>query len=157
MTLTFKIRHFIYRWPHILYMIRMSDPRIMCALSFRPGLLSFDNFSSNPKKLHSRADSANFCATVGDFLLSWAVHNFVWYFVGISAVFVNKNCLSPSYVQVRHKKSFYFAVFVITNFTLENYSPGACVVFASSPSRSTALLNVPTSNTASGSAAWVTL
>lgn len=81
-------------------MIRMSDPRIICALSFRPGLLSFDNFSANPKKLHPRADSAKFFTTLGDFLLSWAVDDFLWYFVGISAIFANKECISPSYVQV---------------------------------------------------------
>ena len=31
----------------------------------------------------------------------WAVHDFLWYFLGISAIFVAKDYLSPEYIQVQ--------------------------------------------------------
>jgi len=43
-------------------------------------------------------------AMIGDSLLSWAVHDFLWYFLGISAIFVAKDYLSPEYIQVPLKQ-----------------------------------------------------
>ena len=124
-------------------MIRSSESRIVCALSWRPGndqlnlsalvtckwltflyvtlivrinlqiyinrniywigvtgFLTFENYSSNSKDLCPRQRSSMLLAMIGDALLSWAVHDFLWYFLGISAIFVAKDYLSPEYIQV---------------------------------------------------------
>ena len=64
------------------------------------GVLAFENYSSNSKDLCPRQRSSTFFASIGDSLMSWAVHDFLWYFLGISAIFVAKDYLSPEYIQV---------------------------------------------------------
>ena len=38
---------------------------------------------------------AHHTAVLADYAYTWAFHNFLWYFLGLSAVLVNKDVLTP--------------------------------------------------------------
>ncbi len=79
-------------WPQIIFAIRQKDPRIVCGLNWSPDLLR----ATFPK---SRSIGLFYLATFGDFILSWAVHDFLWYFLGLSLVVVDKKQINAPYVQ----------------------------------------------------------
>ncbi|XP_010792890.1 glycerophosphodiester phosphodiesterase 1-like [Notothenia coriiceps] len=75
--------------------MRQSDPEVVTALTHRPWSLSqlgdgASRFSSPWK--HS-------WMTVLDVMLDWAHHHVLWKLCGISAFLVQKNFISPEYVQ----------------------------------------------------------
>ncbi|CAN9510088.1 unnamed protein product [Ophioblennius macclurei] len=81
--------------PKVIYRMRQSDPEVVTALTHRPWSLSYfgdgaPRFSS-PWKQH--------WMTLQDILLDWAHHHVLWKLCGVSAFLVQKNFVSPDYVQ----------------------------------------------------------
>ena len=80
-------------WPHVLYAIRQKDPRIVCGLVWKRNLLK----TTFPK---SFSIVANYIAGLGDLLLSWAVHEFLWYFLGVAVIVADKDVVTAPYTQM---------------------------------------------------------
>ncbi|XP_069023044.1 glycerophosphodiester phosphodiesterase 1 [Embiotoca jacksoni] len=81
--------------PKVIYRMRQSDPEVLTALTHRPWSLSrlgdgVPRFSS-PWKHH--------WMTLMDILLDWAHHHVLWKLCGVSAFLIQKNFVSPDYVQ----------------------------------------------------------
>ncbi|XP_035516146.1 glycerophosphodiester phosphodiesterase 1 [Morone saxatilis] len=81
--------------PKVIYRMRQSDPDVVTALTHRPWSLSRlgdgePRFSSLWK--HN-------WLTLMDFMLDWAHHHVLWKLCGISAFLIQKNFVSPDYVQ----------------------------------------------------------
>lgn len=71
--------------------MRQTDPDMVTALKHRPWRLS--RFSdSTPRTLSSWAQM---WAAVLDVLLDWAHHHLLWRLCGVSALFVQKDFISP--------------------------------------------------------------
>ena len=87
--------------PDLIYAIRHKDPRICCSMAWRPWFLSCKTYSPVSKDCLRRFDSPfqHHVAVVGDYVLGWALDNFLWYFLGLSAVLTQKDVLTPAYVQ----------------------------------------------------------
>lgn len=81
--------------PKVIYRMRQSDPEVVTALTHRPWSMSrlgdgVPRFSSPWK---------HYWMTLLDVLLDWAHHHVLWKLCGISAFLVQKNFVSPDYVQ----------------------------------------------------------
>ena len=66
-------------WPHVIYAIRHRDPKIVSGLVVKPNLLRLTFPKSYSTWNHALL---HYCAWLGDILLSWATHDFLWYFLG---------------------------------------------------------------------------
>lgn len=82
----------ISSWPQVIFALRQKDPRIICGLHWSPDLLE----KTFPK---SYSIALNHVAKIGDLLLTWAVHDFLWYFLGLSIMVVDKKQITAPYVQ----------------------------------------------------------
>lgn len=82
----------VSRWPQLIYGLRQREAKIVCGLSWRPGQVA----DMNPR---SKSTMRHHMAIVTDWLLEWAVHEFLWYFLGLAAVCVDKQVLTSAYVQ----------------------------------------------------------
>ena len=82
----------ISHWPHILYKIREKEPKILTGLAWTPTLLQ----KTFPR---SFSTSIFYLSKIGDKLLSWAIHEFLWYFLGVALILVDKNEITLPYVQ----------------------------------------------------------
>ncbi|XP_010871050.3 glycerophosphodiester phosphodiesterase 1 isoform X2 [Esox lucius] len=81
--------------PKVIYKMRQADPDVVTALTHRPWSLSqfgdgAPRFSSPWKHHWMRAL---------DVILDWAHHHLLWKLCGVSAFLVQKNFISPDYVQ----------------------------------------------------------
>ncbi|KAM4585540.1 glycerophosphodiester phosphodiesterase 1 [Odontesthes bonariensis] len=81
--------------PKVIYRMRQSDPEVVTALTHRPWSLSrlgdgAPRFSSLWKHQW---------VTLMDIFLDWAHHHVLWRLCGISAFLIQKNFVSPDYVQ----------------------------------------------------------
>ncbi|XP_062244036.1 glycerophosphodiester phosphodiesterase 1 [Platichthys flesus] len=81
--------------PKVIYRMRQSDPEVVTALTHRPWSLSrlgdgVPRFSSLWK---------HHWMTLMDVVLDWAHHHVLWKLCGVSAFLIQKNFVSPDYVQ----------------------------------------------------------
>ncbi|MBN3319169.1 GDE1 phosphodiesterase, partial [Atractosteus spatula] len=81
--------------PKVIYKMRQADPEVLTALTHRPWSLSrwgdgAPRFSS-PWKHH--------WFQLLDVLLDWSHHQLLWHLCGVSAFLMQKNFISPDYVQ----------------------------------------------------------
>ena len=93
-------------WPHLAYLIRLRDPKVVTAMAWRPYYLTYENWNGIKGDAKPRFDALLYhaCAVVGDVLLRWALHEFLWYFIGLSAVLIHKDVLTKEYLHVSSKK-----------------------------------------------------
>ncbi len=90
-------------WPHLIYLVRSRDPRIICSMAWRPQFLAYESYSAVAGGAKRRFDGLlqHYAAVAGDVVLRWGLHEFLWYFLGLSAVLVEKDYLTLGYVQAR--------------------------------------------------------
>ena len=88
----YKTAVVISAWPQVIFAIRQKEPRIVCGLNWSPNLLQ----TTYPK---SHSLSLFYIASLGDQVLTWAIHDFLWYFLGLALVIVDKNQINAPYVQ----------------------------------------------------------
>lgn len=88
-------------WPHLIYAIRAKDPKIVCSMAWRPYFLSYQDFNGSLKDSRPRFDAfwKHYAFFAADFALEWGLNNFLYYFLGLSAVLMQKDVLTPAYVQ----------------------------------------------------------
>ena len=100
-------------WPHILFGnsfelflqtmrfdnffftflgLRQKEPKIVTGLAWTPTLLQ----KTFPR---SFSTSIFYLSKLGDKLLSWSIHEFLWYFLGVALIVVDKNEITLPYVQ----------------------------------------------------------
>lgn len=79
-------------WPHVVYAIRQKEPRIVSGLVWSPTLLQ----TTFPR---SYSTMIYYLACLGDKLLSWSIHEFLWYFLGLALIVVEKSELNSPYIQ----------------------------------------------------------
>lgn len=87
----------ISAWPHVIYSIKQKDPNIICGLIWNPSLLA----QTFPK---SKSIPLNTLSRMADKIMSWAIHDFLWYFLGLSLIIVDKNQINAPYVQKWRQK-----------------------------------------------------
>jgi len=89
-------------FPHLAYAIRQRDPGVVMAMAWRPYFLTYENWTGIKGDHKPRFDAILYhsAAVVGDVILKWAVHNFLWYFIGLSAVLIHKDVITKEYLQV---------------------------------------------------------
>jgi len=103
--------------PDLLYAIRRKDLKIVCSMAWRPWYVAYKGYSSISKEKVRRFDSplAHHTAVVADYAYTWAFHNFLWYFLGLSAVLVNKDVLTPEYVQKWRERGIRIMAWTVNN------------------------------------------
>lgn len=83
-------------YPNIIYMIRRSNPSIVCCLAWRPYFFSHQSFSLMSGKGEPRSN--NIFKKLFDMFLNyvaeWALLNIVYYILGISIILINKEIVS---------------------------------------------------------------
>jgi glycerophosphoinositol glycerophosphodiesterase len=80
-------------WPHVIYAIRQKEPRVVCGLVWSPTLLQTTFPRSYSMVMYH-------VACIGDRLLQWSVHEFLWYFLGVVVIVVDKNVVNAPYIQM---------------------------------------------------------
>jgi len=103
--------------PDLLYAIRRKDLKIVCSMAWRPWYVAYKGYSSISKEKVCRFDSplAHHTAVLADYAYTWAFHNFLWYFLGLSAVLVNKDVLTPEYVQKWRERGIRIMAWTVNN------------------------------------------
>ena len=88
-------------FPNIIYSIRSGDPKIVCSMAWRPHFIAYESYTGSLADFRPRFESVftHHCAILADILLTWAFHDFLWYFLGLSAVLIHKGVLTQEYVQ----------------------------------------------------------
>ncbi|XP_008301473.1 glycerophosphodiester phosphodiesterase 1 [Stegastes partitus] len=81
--------------PKVIYRMRQSDPEVVTALTHRPWSLS--RLGDGTPRFPSLWK--HHWMTLMDILLDWAHHHVLWKLCGISAFLIQKNFVSPYYVQ----------------------------------------------------------
>ncbi|KAG7246507.1 hypothetical protein CRUP_018498, partial [Coryphaenoides rupestris] len=81
--------------PKVIYRMRQTDPEVVTALTHRPWSLS--RYGDGAPRFASHWKQQ--WMTLVDVLLDWAHHHFLWKLCGVSAFLVQKNFVSPDYVQ----------------------------------------------------------
>uniref|UniRef100_A0A9J8D4D7 Glycerophosphodiester phosphodiesterase 1 n=3 Tax=Cyprinus carpio TaxID=7962 RepID=A0A9J8D4D7_CYPCA len=81
--------------PKVIYRTRQADPNVVTALTHRPWSLS--RFGDGTPRFSSVWK--HHWMQVLDVLLDWAHHHLLWNLCGVSAFLVQKNFVSPDYVQ----------------------------------------------------------
>lgn len=81
--------------PKVIYRMRQADPNVVTALTHRPWSLS--RFGDGTLRFSSVWK--HHWMQVLDVLLDWAHHHLLWNLCGVSAFLVQKNFVSPDYVQ----------------------------------------------------------
>ncbi|TRY97844.1 hypothetical protein DNTS_014974 [Danionella cerebrum] len=81
--------------PKVIYRMRQAEPDVLTALTHRPWSLS--HFGDGTPRFSSALK--HHWMQVLDVLLDWAHHHLLWHLCGISAFLVQKNFISPDYVQ----------------------------------------------------------
>ncbi|KAL1454681.1 hypothetical protein MTO96_043724 [Rhipicephalus appendiculatus] len=84
--------------PDIVYELRSQNPRIVTALTWRPGLLAYEDTNKTLRRFESRA--ATLMATIADWLYEKVLHvGLLPYVTGVSAVITSTNVLNAEYVR----------------------------------------------------------
>ncbi|KAM4611447.1 glycerophosphodiester phosphodiesterase 1 isoform 1-T1 [Polymixia lowei] len=81
--------------PKVIYRMRQADPEVVTALTHRPWSLS--RFGDGVPRYSSLWQ--HYSMTLLDVLLDWAHHHVLWKLCGVSAFLVQKNFISPDYIQ----------------------------------------------------------
>lgn len=81
--------------PKVIYRMRQRDPEVVTALTHRPWSLS--RFGDGAPRFSSLWKHR--WLTLMDMALDWAHHHVLWKLCGISAFLIQKNFVSPDYVQ----------------------------------------------------------
>ncbi|KAL3190415.1 hypothetical protein MRX96_019335 [Rhipicephalus microplus] len=85
-------------YPDIVYDLRALNPRIVTALTWRPGLLAYEDTNRTLRRFDSL--TTTLMATVADWLYEKILHvGLLSYVTGVSAVVVSSNALSAEYVR----------------------------------------------------------
>uniref|UniRef100_A0A0K2V463 Glycerophosphodiester phosphodiesterase 1like [Maylandia zebra] n=1 Tax=Lepeophtheirus salmonis TaxID=72036 RepID=A0A0K2V463_LEPSM len=106
--------------PYIIYCVRFKDPRIVCGMAWRPYIISMETFSGSFIDARPRYDSYlyHYLSVIGDVVLKWAYHNFLWHFLGISTVLVHKGTVTSEYIQIWRERGIRVLAWTV-NDTLE--------------------------------------
>ncbi|XP_041822702.1 glycerophosphodiester phosphodiesterase 1 isoform X2 [Chelmon rostratus] len=81
--------------PKVIYRMRQSDPEVVTALTHR--LWSLSRFGDGTPRFSSLWK--HHWLTLMDIVLDWAHYHVLWKLCGISAFLIQKNFVSPDYVQ----------------------------------------------------------
>ena len=83
---------------------RSRDPKIICSLAWRPSFLAFGTYCAigGPACRRFEGIAQHYAAMAADVILKWALHDCLWYFLGLSAVLIEKDYLTLAYIQVRN-------------------------------------------------------
>ena len=104
-------------FPNLLYAIRQKDSRICCSIAWRPSFVAYKNYSGVSKEMARRFSSPfqHHLAIVADYIIEWMVHEFLWYFLGLSAVLVHKDVLTVAYVQKWRERGLRLIAWTVNN------------------------------------------
>ncbi|KAJ3614727.1 hypothetical protein NHX12_018298 [Muraenolepis orangiensis] len=86
--------------PKVIYRMRQTDPEVVTALTHRPWSMSRRG-DGTP---HFASPWKHQWMTLLDILLDWAHHHLLWKLCGISAFLIQKDFVSPDYVQYWAKR-----------------------------------------------------
>lgn len=103
-------------FPTFIYQLRRVDPKITTALTFRPRFISYDDIPNGRPRY--KTPWKMILATVGDAVLEWSFHSFLWYVTGVSAVLIHKDYISPEYVRMWRSRGVHLIAWT-PNHTLE--------------------------------------
>ncbi|XP_022236844.1 glycerophosphodiester phosphodiesterase 1-like isoform X3 [Limulus polyphemus] len=79
-------------YPNFIYQLRSANPKIVCALTWRPNFISYDDIVNGQPRF--RIPWKMNLGKVGDYFLDWSIHSWLWYVTGVSAVLIHKDCIS---------------------------------------------------------------
>ncbi len=101
-------------FPHLAYLIRQRDPKIVMAMAFRPGFISREGAKSDAKRRFNSLP-LHLVALMADVILGWSIHEWLWHFIGLSAILVEKDSLTPAYLQRWREKGVRVIAWTVNN------------------------------------------
>ncbi|XP_076314596.1 glycerophosphodiester phosphodiesterase 1-like isoform X3 [Tachypleus tridentatus] len=78
--------------------LRKTNPSIICGLIWRPKFVSHDDLVKGRPRF--RGPWKMTLAKIGDCLLDWSFHSWLWYVTGVSVVLVHKDSISQEYLRM---------------------------------------------------------
>ncbi|XP_076329192.1 glycerophosphodiester phosphodiesterase 1-like isoform X2 [Tachypleus tridentatus] len=90
-------------YPNFIYQLRSANPNIVCALTWRPNFISYDGIVNGQPRF--RVPWKKNLAVVGDYLLDWSIHSWLWYVTGVSVVLIHKDCISQEYLRMWNSRN----------------------------------------------------
>ncbi|XP_050296888.1 glycerophosphodiester phosphodiesterase 1 [Anthonomus grandis grandis] len=87
-------------FPNIIYLVRRTDPKIVCSLGYRPHMFASQSFKYPVGQGPNRATQfwkTQFFAFC-DILHTWAISRITYYVLGIPVILLQKDCISPEII-----------------------------------------------------------
>ncbi|XP_043273141.1 glycerophosphodiester phosphodiesterase 1 [Venturia canescens] len=83
--------------PILIYMVRRKEPRIVTSLAWRPKFFSTTSFGGldGPGLVRFKNPFKHLMACILDAVHEWALPRFTYYILGISAILLHKDVISP--------------------------------------------------------------
>ena len=101
-------------FPHLVYLIRRNDPKVIAAMAWRPAFITYEGCKSDSRRRFSSLP-LHLAALLADVLLKWALHDFLWHFIGLSAVLIEKDSLTGGYLQQWREKGIRVIAWTVNN------------------------------------------
>ncbi|XP_006892725.1 PREDICTED: glycerophosphodiester phosphodiesterase 1 [Elephantulus edwardii] len=103
--------------PEVIYKVRQADQNIITALTHRPWSLSYTG--DGKPRYDSLGKHSMF--VILDILLDWSMHNILWYLCGISAFLMQKDFVSPAYLNKWSSKGIQVVAWTVNTFDEKSY------------------------------------
>ncbi|XP_013792750.1 glycerophosphodiester phosphodiesterase 1-like, partial [Limulus polyphemus] len=84
--------------PLFIYQLRKANPNIICGLMWRPKFVSSDDLVNGRPRF--RGPWKMTLGKIGDRLLDWSFHSWLWYVTGVSVVLIHKDAISQEYLRM---------------------------------------------------------
>lgn len=103
-------------FPNLLYKIRSIDPDILCSVSTRPHFFAFSTYEGTLESRRPRFSGIQqLVAQALDVVYAYLLTDFIWFFVGISAVAVHRDSVTRSYVSSWRRKGVRVFAWTVNN------------------------------------------
>ncbi|XP_006876013.1 PREDICTED: glycerophosphodiester phosphodiesterase 1 [Chrysochloris asiatica] len=103
--------------PEVIYKMRQTDHNVVTALTHRPWSLSYTG--DGKPRFESVWKHSIF--VILDILLDWSMHNILWYLCGISAFLMQKDFVSPAYLNKWSAKGIQVVGWTVNTFDEKSY------------------------------------
>jgi len=86
-------------FPNLLYKLRSADPSIVCSVSWRPHFFAYSTYEGDVESMRPRFSGIQLLvARAFDAFYSFLLEEFMWFFVGISAICVHRAIITKEYL-----------------------------------------------------------
>ncbi|KAM3826552.1 glycerophosphodiester phosphodiesterase 1 [Vipera latastei] len=103
--------------PDVVYKMKQADRNVITALTHRPW--SFSHYGDG--KPRYAAFWKHYLSMALDVVMDWSMHNFLWHLCGVSVFLIQKNYISPDYINRWSSKGVHVVAWTVNTLAEKMY------------------------------------